>query len=96
LRNKLKKESCPSKFEYTDLLCRQALILVKMAIQNNEFTRSSPSILVISALYAATAFLKHSKVHSSKETIKFCSDARKAIFEILEEDLQNVADFDQN
>ena len=32
LKNKLKNETCPNKFEYTDLLCRQALILVKMAI----------------------------------------------------------------
>ena len=42
----------------------------------------------MAALYAATAFLKHSKVHGSKETSKFCTEARKALFEILEEDFR--------
>jgi len=57
-----------------------------MAIQNNDFTTNSPSILVVAALYAATAFLKHSKKHNSTETNKFCTDARNSIFEMLEED----------
>lgn len=90
LKAKLTNVTCPSKSEYTDLLCRQALILVKMAIQNNDFSTSSASILVIAALYAATAFLKHSKAHSSKETSKFCTEARKALFEILEEDFRAI------
>lgn len=87
LFNKLKNGSCTNKIEYIDLLSRQALLLVKMAIQNNEFTVNSPSVLVMAALYAATAFLKYSKSHScSKEACKFCMDARHALFEIIEED----------
>lgn len=90
-KNKLKKlddeeETFINKSDYAEKLCQQALLLVKMAIQNNDFTTNSPSILVLAALYAATAFLKHSKIHSSIETSKFCTNARKSIFEILEED----------
>ena len=96
LTNKLKNNSFSNKFEYTDLLCRQALVLIKMAMQNNDFTVHSPSVLVVASLYAATAFLKHSKVHSSKETSQFCTEARKAIFEILEEDSSLAKGFEKN
>ena len=72
------------------------MVLVKMAMQNNEFTVNSPSTLVIAALYAATAFLKHSKAHSSKDKIKFCTDARKAIFDLLEEDGIDIKKFEGN
>ena len=65
------------------------LLLVKMALQNNDFTRHSPSIVVISAFYAATAFLKHSKKLDQAETSKFCSEARKVIFMLLEEELKD-------
>lgn len=43
---------------------------------------------MISAFYAATAFLKHSKKHEATETNKFCTEARKVIFSILEEELK--------
>lgn len=38
-----------------------ALILVKMAIQNVEYTKHSQSVVVASCFYAATAHLKLSK-----------------------------------
>ena len=44
-----------------DKLGSMALLLIKMAIQNSDFLLYSPSILVVSALYSATAFLKHSR-----------------------------------
>lgn len=44
-----------------DKLGSMALLLIKMAIQNADFLLYSPSILVVSALYSATAFLKHSR-----------------------------------
>lgn len=43
---------------------------------------------MISAFYAATAFLKHSKKHDALETNKFCTEARKVIFNILDEELK--------
>ena len=57
-------------------------------MQNNDFTRHSPSILVISAFYAATAFLKHSKKYDAAETSKFCAEARKLIFTMVAEELK--------
>jgi hypothetical protein len=69
-----------------------AMILVKMSIQNIEFQKYSQSIIVIASMYAATAFLKHSKKHESSETNKFCSELRRLIFELLNSELaeQNV------
>ena len=87
LERRLPRNFCRNQSKYTQLICEMGLLLVKMAIQNNEFSRHSPSVLVISAFYAATAFLKHSKKYDSVETSKFCSEARKAIFSIVEEDL---------
>lgn len=51
---------------------------------------------MVAALYAATAFLKHSKAHGSKETTRFCTEARKAIFDILEEDSLIAKGFENN
>jgi hypothetical protein len=43
-------------------------------------------------MYAATAFLKHSKKYESADTNKFCSELRRLIFELLNSELaeQNV------
>jgi hypothetical protein len=34
------------------------------------------SIIVVSSIYAATAFLKHSKKYEGEETSKFCAQVR--------------------
>lgn len=86
LERGLPKDFCRNQSKYTKLICEMGLLLVKMAIQNNDFSKHSPSILVISAFYAATAFLKHSKAYDSAETSKFCSEARRVIFSIVEEE----------
>lgn len=39
---------------------QMALLLIKMSMQNIQFINYSYSILVLSAIYASTAFLKHS------------------------------------
>jgi hypothetical protein len=49
------------------------LMLIKMAIQNVEYCSYSISTIVISGLYAATAFLKHSKKYEGELTSKFCT-----------------------
>lgn len=61
------------------LLTDTALLLVKMAVQNNDFCQYSQSIIVLSCFYAATSLLKHSKNHECPETTAFCSDIRKII-----------------
>ena len=38
------------------------LLLIKMAIQQVDFSEYSYSTITLSAFYAATAFLKHSKL----------------------------------
>ena len=47
---------------------KASLILVKMCMQSVYFCRYSQPLIVISAIYAATAFLKHSKEYGNFET----------------------------
>ena len=63
-----------------------SMLLIKMSIQNIDLQGYVPSATVMASLYASTAFLKHSKKHESAETSAFCSEVRKLIFSILEED----------
>ena len=63
-----------------------AMFLIKMSIQNVDFCKHSPSIVVLSSLYASTSFLKHSKNLQSKETTKFCDEVRKIIVQMLNEE----------
>lgn len=65
------------------LLGEMGLFLIKMGVQCADFCPYSPSTLVISSLYAATAFLKHSRMYQSDDTTRFCSEIRKIIFSIL-------------
>jgi hypothetical protein len=69
-----------------------SMVLIKMSIQNIDFQKYSQSIIVLSSLYAATAFLKHSKKHESPETNKFCTEIRKIIFELIQSEVaeQNI------
>ena len=62
-----------------------ALLLTKMAIQCVDFSAYSPSVLALSAIYAATAFLKHSRTYCCPATSSFCTEVRAIIFEVLEE-----------
>ena len=48
---------------------------------------------MLAAFYAATAFLKHSKKHDAAVTGPFCSEVRKLIFSILDEDQKAIAQF---
>lgn len=96
LGRKLPKNVCSNQAEYLSLLLSHSLLLLKMAMQNNSFTHQSPSVLAISALFAATGFLKNSKKHNQTETARFCAQARKAILELLEEDAQTAKEFKKN
>ena len=64
------------------------MILVKMSIQNVEYCKWSPSIVVLACMYAATAFLKHSKKYECSDTSNFCTEVRKLIFTILQNELE--------
>ena len=75
------------------LVTDMAMLLIKMGMQNVDFCDYSPSILVISSFYAATAFLKNSKKHGSTETSNFCQDCRKTIFSILSQELRDHENF---
>lgn len=57
-----------------------SLLLIKMAVQCLDFVHYSQSILVISAVYASTAFLKHSEDYNGEDTNKFINEVRKIIF----------------
>jgi hypothetical protein len=63
-----------------------SLFLTKMAIQCADFCPYSPSTLVISSLYSATAFLKHSEEYASEDTDRFCSEVRRIIFCLIEDE----------
>ena len=67
-----------------------------MAIQNNCFTCQSPSLLVLAAFYASTGFLKNSKSYNQIETARFCSLARKALLEILDEEFRAATELKKN
>ena len=62
------------------LISEMSMLLIKMSIQNVDYCKYSPSIVVISTLYAATAFLKHSKKNEGPETSKFCTEVRAILF----------------
>jgi len=72
------------------LVADMSMILVKMSIQNVEYCRWSPSIVTLATLYAATAFLKHSRKYECQETSIFCGEVRKLIFKILQTELNET------
>ena len=74
-------------------LSEMGLLLTKMAIQCVDFCPYSPSVLVLAALYASTAFLKHSQQYHSEETTRFCTEVRQIIFEIHQEELNQHSGF---
>ena len=47
--------------------------LVKMSIKKVNFCKYSPSIVVMSSLYAATDLIYNSKLSQDPETFKFCA-----------------------
>lgn len=60
-------------------LSSMSLLLLKMAIQCSDFSHYSQSILTISSLYAATAFIKHSPEFAGPQTNKFIDEVRRII-----------------
>ena len=67
-------------------ISQMSLLLIKMAMQCIDFVHYSHSTLVISAIYASTAFLKHSEEYNGEDTNKFIDEVRKIIFQIIEEE----------
>ena len=65
------------------------MILIKMAIQCLDFSSYSPSVVVLSALYASTAFVKHSKTYRGETATTFCTQMRLIIFQLLEQELES-------
>ena len=63
-----------------------SLLLIKMAVQCSDFMLYSQPILVISAIYASTAFLKHSSVYQGSDCDKFINEVRKIIFQVIGEE----------
>lgn len=61
-------------------LSEMSMLLMKMAIQCIDFAQYSASTIVISSIYASTAFLKNSKYFEGQETNKFIIEVRKIIF----------------
>ena len=67
-----------------------SLVLIKMTIQSKDFCKYSKSIVVISAIYAATAFLKHSQEHSGDYTNNLVNEIRQIIFNTLETEKKHL------
>ena len=63
-----------------DKISKMALMLIKMSMQSIDFINYSNSIIVISSIYASTAFLKHSQEFNGEDTDKFIKEIRKIIF----------------
>ena len=78
---------CANQHRLMKLVIEMGLILVKMSIQNVEYCKWSPSIVVLASMYAATAFLKHSKKYECTDTSNFCTEVRKLIFTMLSNEL---------
>ena len=82
---------------YSNMMLKQlssmSLLLLKMAIQCSDFSHYSQSILTISSLYAATAFLKHSPEFAGQQTIKFVEEVRRIIQQIVEEERKEQLKF---
>ena len=57
-----------------------------MAIQCVDFSHYSQPILTVAALYAATAFLKHSAEFAGERTDKFTEEVRAIINQIVDEE----------
>jgi flagellar biosynthesis regulator FlbT len=68
------------------LLSEMSMLLTKMAVQCADFCPYSPSTLVISSFYSATAFLKHSQQYASEDTDRFCQEVRRIIFCLTEDE----------
>lgn len=66
-------------------LAQMSLLLTKMAVQCVDFSAYSPSILALAAIYASTAFLKHSRTFYCSATSSFCTEVRSIIFKTLDE-----------
>ena len=71
------------------LISDMSMVLVKMAIQNVDYCKYSQSIVVLASLYAATAFLKHSKKEESAETTAFCQEVRSVLKKMLASELND-------
>ena len=69
------------------------LILIKMSVQCSDFLPYSSSTLTVSALYSATAFLKHSKEYQSPEVAWLVNELRKIITQIINEELRQHETF---
>ena len=61
-----------------------------MTIQSKDFCKYSKSILVISAIYAATAFLKHSLEYSGDDANILVNEIRQIIFNTLETEKKHL------
>ena len=82
--------------EAKDLLTKlnqMCLLLVKMSVQCRDFLQYSASTIVASALYSATAFLKHSRQHKGERTSRFINEVRKIIFQVVSDELRQQANF---
>jgi hypothetical protein len=49
-----------------------SMMLIKMSLQCIDFSAYSPSMVVMASMYAATAFVKHSKTYKGDFTSRFC------------------------
>lgn len=61
-------------------ISKMSIMLIKMSMQSIDFVNYSSSIIVISSIYASTAFLKHSQEFNGEDTDKFIKEIRKIIF----------------
>lgn len=53
-------------------LQQMSMMLTKMSIQCIDFSAYSASVVVLAAIYASTAFVKHSKMYKGEFTSRFC------------------------
>jgi hypothetical protein len=68
-------------------LASMTMLLVKMSLQCLDFCWYSQSTIVMAALYASTAFVKHSKTYRGDKTNEFVAVIRKIIFDLLIDEL---------
>lgn len=81
----------PQFAKHLKLLIEMALLLVKVCIQNIDFSQYSQSIITMACFYAATSLLKHAKNQDGADALPFCQEARKLIAQLIREDRLSIS-----
>lgn len=76
----------PSYEKYMKLIRDMAMVLVKMSMQNIDFTHHSLSIIVMACYFAAITMFKSCKKHEGPDQATFCFEINKILTNLIKAD----------